>query len=281
MVVGEGLVGFHGSELRVMGGIHALIAEDTADLIDPFKTADDQTLEIELCLNAQEHIQIQRVVMGAERACTCTDFHCLKNRGIHLKESAAVKELTDSRDDRASLAEHIANLGIDNRIHIALTITEIRVGQAMEFFGQHFQGFREQLQGSGMNGDFPGLGFKDCTGDTEDVADIIILEIRIGFFADIIAADIELNDALAVEQMRKAGLAHDAAGCHTAGDGNRLAFKRIEILDDLLRMMRDTVSGDQIGVLPAVDQALQLLAPNDFLLRKLGGMGSYGIICHE
>ena len=139
MVVGEGLVGFHGSELRVMGGIHALIAEDTADLIDPFKTADDQTLEIELCLNAQEHIQIQRVVMGAERACTCTDFHCLKNRGIHLKESAAVKELTDSRDDRASLAEHIANLGIDNRIHIALTITEIRVGQAMEFFGQHFQ----------------------------------------------------------------------------------------------------------------------------------------------
>ena len=39
--------------------------------------------------------------------------------------------------------------------------------------------------------------------------------------------------------------------------------------------------GDRIGVLPRVDEALQLLAADNFLLRQRRSMGRYGIISHE
>ena len=44
LVVRVSLVELHQGKLRVVAGIHALVAEHAADLIDPLQTADDQSL---------------------------------------------------------------------------------------------------------------------------------------------------------------------------------------------------------------------------------------------
>ena len=44
--VGVGLVELHGGELGVVLGVHALVAEDAADLIHPVQAAHDQPLQV-------------------------------------------------------------------------------------------------------------------------------------------------------------------------------------------------------------------------------------------
>ena len=44
MVIGIGLIELHEGELRIVPGVEALVAENTADFIDSFQTADDQAL---------------------------------------------------------------------------------------------------------------------------------------------------------------------------------------------------------------------------------------------
>ena len=64
MEIGESLIQLNGGELRVVLGVHALVAEDTADLVHAVHAAHDQTLEVELGLNAQHHVHVQGVVVG-------------------------------------------------------------------------------------------------------------------------------------------------------------------------------------------------------------------------
>ena len=90
-----------------------------------------------------------------------------------------------------------------------------------------------------------------------------------------------LHFALRVQQVRKGRLAHHAAGDHAARQRDRLAFERLEVVGNLLGMVGDVKVGDRIGVLPRVDEALQLLAADNFLLRQRRSMGRYGIISHE
>ena len=48
IVIGVRLIKLHQRKLRVVTGVHALVPEDAADLIDSFKSADNQTLQIKL-----------------------------------------------------------------------------------------------------------------------------------------------------------------------------------------------------------------------------------------
>ena len=49
----------------------------------------------------------------------------------------------------------------------------------------------------------------------------------VGFLADIVAADVDLYLAVAVEYVGEAGLAHHAARHHPAGDGDLLPLQRV------------------------------------------------------
>ena len=68
-----------------------------------------------------------------------------------------------------------------------------------------------------MNGDFAHFGGENETFDADDVSDVVdLFEVGIAFFAQIVAADVALNTAGVVHDMRKAGLAHDAFGQNSA-----------------------------------------------------------------
>ena len=69
LIIGICLIHFNGCKFRIVRWIHALIPEDSADFINPFKSADNQLLQVQFGFNPQEHIHIQCIVMGHKRSC--------------------------------------------------------------------------------------------------------------------------------------------------------------------------------------------------------------------
>ena len=64
VVVAVGLVRLEHRELGVVGGVHALVAEFPADLVDLLDAADDQPLEVKLQRDAQEQLGCRRRCHG-------------------------------------------------------------------------------------------------------------------------------------------------------------------------------------------------------------------------
>ena len=65
--IGVGLIELDRGKLGVVLGVHALVAEDTTDLVDAVHAADDQALEGKLGRDAHVHVDIERIVVGNER----------------------------------------------------------------------------------------------------------------------------------------------------------------------------------------------------------------------
>ena len=280
LVVGVGLVGLHAGELRVVGGVHALVAEDAAHLVHPLKAAHDQALEVQLGFNAQEHGQVEGVVVGAEGPGRRADFQRVQHGGVHLQVAPAVQELAHGGDDGAALAEGVAHLGVHNAVHIPLAVAQVGIHQAVELLRQHLEGLAQQGHGPDVDGDFPRLGAEGHAGDAQNVADVVLLEGGVLVHAQVVPGDVDLDVALPVQQMGEGSLAHDAAGGHAARQGHLDTLHGLEVVNDLPAVMGHIEAGDLIGVFALVDQGLQLLPADDLLLGQLGGEGRYGIISH-
>ena len=90
--VGVGLVELHGGELRVVLGVHALVAEDAADLIHPLQAADDEPLQVQLGGDAHVHVDVQGVVVGDEGAGGGAAGDGVQHGGLHLHVAPAIQE---------------------------------------------------------------------------------------------------------------------------------------------------------------------------------------------
>ena len=86
VIIGIRLIELHERKLGVMAGIKSLVAENSAYLINAFKSADDKALEIELERDAQLQILVECVEMRLERARGCTARICDKHGGLDLHE---------------------------------------------------------------------------------------------------------------------------------------------------------------------------------------------------
>ena len=107
MVIGIGLIELHERELRIVAGIHALVAEDAANLIDLVHAAHDQSLEVELQRNAKLHILVKRIEMRLKRTGSSAAGIAHQHRGFDLDKSLTIQILTDGRDDLGTLDEGI------------------------------------------------------------------------------------------------------------------------------------------------------------------------------
>ena len=274
VVVGVGLVQFDGGELGVVLGVHALIAEDTAHFVDAVHAAHDQTLEVKLRLNAQDHIHIQRIVVGQEGTGGSADLKRRQDGRFHFQEALAVQEAAQLPQNGAALDEGFLNVGVDDEVHIALTVTGFAVGQAMELFGQGQQALGEQRQLIDADRDLTHLGAEHFALAANDIADIQFFEGGIRLIAQQIALDENLDITLLIAQMGKACLTHNTLGHHTArqrddltgfGFGRqigKLGFEvgRVSILGIL---------GDDKGVMAGGTQVGQLLAADSRLLGQI------------
>ena len=137
--IGKGLIQLDAGEFGVVLGVHALVAEDAANLIHAVHAAHDQALEVQLGLDAQHHVHVQAVVMGVEGTGGGTDLKGGQDGGIHLQEALLVQIGADLLQDLAALDEGVLYLRVGDQVHIALTVTHLGIGQAVELLGQGAQ----------------------------------------------------------------------------------------------------------------------------------------------
>ena len=83
-------------ELGVVLARQPLVAEVAADLVDALEAADDQPLEVQLGRDAHVEVEIERVVMGRERARRGAAQDRVHHRRLDLEEPARVEEAADA-----------------------------------------------------------------------------------------------------------------------------------------------------------------------------------------
>ena len=158
--VGVGLIELNGGELRVVAGVHALVAEDATYLIDALNAADDEALEVQLGRDAHVHVYIQRVVVRYEGTGRGAAGDGVEHRGLDLHEAATLKETADVAHKLRAYLKVAAALVAHDEVDIPLAVLELHIGHAVELLGQRTQALGEQCHAFNVDGDLAGLGFE-------------------------------------------------------------------------------------------------------------------------
>ena len=282
--VGVGLIQLHGGELRVVLGVHALVAEDAADLIHPLQAADDEPLQMQLGGDAHVHVDVQRVVVGDEGAGGGTAGDGVQHGGLHLHVAPAIQEGPQVAHELAADLKVLADLRVHDEVHIAPAIAQLLVLQAVELLRQGVQGLGQQGHVLAAHAHLAPLGAEDLALHADDVADVILLKGIVLGLVHLVLPGVELDAAGLVLHVAEAHLAHAALGHQAAGDGHGLAFHLVKVLFDLLGVVGDGEFGLLEGVFAFLLKGGQLI-PTDLedlgqvLLLVLGG-GLLVVLCH-
>ena len=127
--------------------VHALVAEDAADLIHALHAADDQALEGQLGRDAHVHVDIERIVVGNERTRGRAAGNGVEDGGLDLDIAHIVQIIPQMLDELRADDEVALDLGVHDQVDITLTIAGLLVGQAVELLGQRQQGFGQEQIG--------------------------------------------------------------------------------------------------------------------------------------
>ena len=219
VVVGVGLVELEHGELGVVAGGDALVAEVAVDLVDAIEAADDQALEVELGGDAQEKIDIERVVVGDEGARGGASGDGLHHRSLDLDEVAGVEEAADGLHDAGALDEDLTHVGIDE-IDVAHAVAQLDVGEAVELLGHRQKIFGEEGQLFDVDAELAGAGAEEIALDADVVADVEELVELPQLVADGIFLDVDLELLAGLLKMGEAGFAHEADGDQASGNGD-------------------------------------------------------------
>jgi len=193
--IGVGLVELDRGELRVVLGVHALVAEDAADLVHAVEPAHNEALEVQLRRDAEVHIDVERVVVRDKGSGRRAAGDGVEHRGLDLHIAAVVEELAQVLDELAADLKVAAHLGVDDQIDVALTVARLAVGQAMEFFRQRQKRLGQQRDLLRAHAHFTALRAEHLAVDADDVADVVFLKAVVGFLVHLVFSGVELDAA--------------------------------------------------------------------------------------
>ena len=254
-----GLIELAGRELRVVLGVHALVAEDAANLVHALNTADDQALEMQLGRDAHIHINVERVVVRDERARRRAAGDGAEHGGLDLHKAEAVEIAAQVGHEAAADLEVALALGVHDEIHVALTVAQLHIRHAVELLRQRAQGLTEQCDLLHVDGDLPRLGLERVAAHTDDIADVILAEIGKLLLRDGVLADVELDLPAVVLNVAEDGLAHAALGHDAACRLQGLAVIGFKIFLDIRRVGTARKARLLKGVAPRILQRLELV----------------------
>ncbi len=216
VVVGQGQVGLQRGELRVVGGVDALVPEDAAQLEHPFEAAHDQPFEVEFGSDTEIHVEVESVVVGHERAGESASGQALQHRRLDFEEAAGFELVAQLRQDAGPYRRHPTRIFVDDEIEVALTVPAFFVLQAVPFLGQRPQGLGKQLELCDPNAQFTPPGRHHFAPASDPIARINRLEALEAVGAEGLPIDEQLDGAPGVLQHRKDELPHPAQVEHPA-----------------------------------------------------------------
>ena len=210
-VILVGDVYLHHREFGVVGAVHSLVAEILGEFIDTVEAPHDEPLEVEFVGDAQVEVRIERIVVRDEGTCRGAARYGLQNGGLYLQVAAFVEETAHGGDDFGPLGEYFPYLRVHHKVHIALTVTRVGVGEGIVYLAVLLLDHRQRTDGFAQYGEFAAV-YREFTrlGDesealhADEVADVEqffeygIVEGRVTFGTDIVAADVHLYAARVV-----------------------------------------------------------------------------------
>ncbi len=284
LVVLVGHVYLHAGELGVVGAVHALVAEVLAELVHAVEAAHDQTLEIELAGDSHVEIYVERVVVRDERTRRRAARDGLQDGSLHLHVTARVEELAHGSHDLGALHEDLAHLRIHGQIDVTLAVAHFGVGQGVELLavlllhdGQGSDRLRYDGQVAAVNRLLARVGDEREALHAHEVAyveqllEYRVVERRIAFGADVVAAYVDLNAARVVLQFEERRAAHYSAAHDSARDAHLGEFVgRLgrEALGYRGRRGRNIVSGCGIRIYSQFAQGAERSAAQLFLFAE-------------
>ena len=79
--------------------------------------------------------------MCFKRTCCGSAGVCDQHRSLYFHKVTRIQEFADLADDFGALNESLFYLRIHDQVHITLTITQVGIGQTVEFFRKHLKTF--------------------------------------------------------------------------------------------------------------------------------------------
>ena len=272
-MVPVGRIELHHREFGVVPYGDAFVAEAAIDLEHPLEAAHHQPLQVQLGRDAQEHLLVERVVVGDEGLGIGAAGDRVQHRRFHLQEAVLDHVVADRADGLASGHEAGARGLVGDQVHVALAVLLLLIRHAVELVRQRTQALRQQPNRRGLDRQLAGLGAKKRALAAEDVAQVPVLEggQRVG--ADQVLRDVELDAAVrvaegAVLQRGEAGLAHHPLEHHAPGDRHGDGLR----LELLVGQLAPTVVqlGRMVARLEVIGKGHALAAQRGQFLAALG-----------
>ena len=223
--------------------VHALVAEDAADLEHALIAAHEQALQVQLGGDAQVALLVERVEVRDERLRGGAALDGLQDGRLHLHVAVVLHVTAESADDRRALAEGLAHVVVHDEVHVALAVTGLLVGEAVELLGQRAHCLGEQRQALRGDGELAALGAHDHTRHVDDIAQVQVLQQSPVLLAHLVDAAEELNLGGGVAHHHEGDLALAALGHDAATDAHHVigVFACLEVgilgldVDDMRR----------------------------------------------
>ena len=211
LVVGVRLVPLEHRELRVVGGVHALVAEVLAELVDALEAADDQPLQVQLGGDTQVELAVERVVVGGERPGRRPAVKRLQNRRFDLDEALGVEEAAHGRDHPSAGDEQLARVLVGDQVELAPAKARLDVGQPVVLLGRGSERLGQQREVLDPQRQLAAPGHEGDAVDADQVAEIQPQEPLHPLRPEFVDPSLELDPPGAVDQVEERHLALAAA----------------------------------------------------------------------
>ena len=193
---------------------------------------------MQLGRDAHIHIDIQGIVVRDEGARVRAARDGAQHRRFDLHKAERVEVAAQESDELRADLEVPLGLGVDDEVDITLTVARFLIGQAVILLRQGTQRLAEQRDLLGAHAHLAALGAEYLALDADDIADIVLLEAVVFLFIHLVLAGVELDAAGLVLQIAEADLAHAALAHQSARHADLAALKGVEVVLDILGVMR-------------------------------------------
>ena len=217
VVIGIGHVKFQHREFWVVPRGNPFVAEVAIDFEDALESAHNQAFQVQFRRDPQIKFHVQRVVMRLERFRRRAARNRLHHRRFHFEKIPRKEKLPDRADCFGAFDENLFDVRIDNQIHVTLAIARFHVFQAVPFFRQRAQRFREQRQLRHENRQLLRICAEDAPGHADKIANIQRFIKFEPLFPQFFETGVNLNALRAAVNMSERRFALNSHGHHAPG----------------------------------------------------------------
>lgn len=96
-------------------------------------------------------------------------------QGLNFQITFCIQEVAQLFDDHGTFYEYVTYFWVHDEVNVSLTVSQVSVGQTMEFFRQRQQGFGQQDCLGSTDRDFTVFGTENLTLYANDITNVPFL----------------------------------------------------------------------------------------------------------